>query len=189
MPWTDEDDTNLVRATRRMLARNGGVLPGRTAPEWKKMHHRLGIDHPANQFHVHYNWICWVHKWGLDPRHPVTHAPEIAHRELLGCDFGPQEKWPTGAPKKDVMETARQRAREEDAWFRPSSAGAESESESESESEADAPPPPKRTRVKREQAPEAEEAESRVKAKVKKEAGEGKGITEKKKNKDVFFAF
>lgn len=81
------------------------------------------------------------------------------------------------------METARQRAREEDAWFRPSSAGAESESESESESEADAPPPPKRTRVKREQAPEAEEAESRVKAKVKKEAGEGKGITEKKKDK------
>jgi hypothetical protein len=38
------------------------------APEWKKMHHRLGIDHPANQFHVHYNWICWVHEWGLDTR-------------------------------------------------------------------------------------------------------------------------
>lgn len=180
MPWTADEDTKLVRAIRKMLARNGGVLPKRAAPDWKKMHRKLGIDHPANQFYIHYNWICWVHKRGLDPRHPVTHAPEIAHRELLGCDFGPQKHWPEGAPKNKVMEAARQTALKEDAWFRPSSAQSEADSESD-ENEDEAPPPPKRTRIKRESAPEAEETKPRIGSRVKKEAGSGEEIAKTKK--------
>ena len=109
----------------------------------------------------------------------------IAHRELLGCDFGPQKDWPAGV-KQGPMEAARKAVRTTDPWLRPSNAESEAEDESgsESEPEADAPPPPKRTRVKREQlAPEVEEAKPQVTAKVKKEAGEGKGIAEKKKDK------
>lgn len=92
---------------------------------------------------------------------------------MLGSDFGPHKSWPEGAPTKEVMEAARKTARQEDAWFRPSTAQSEAEDEDESEDEddqdtAEAPPPPKRTRIKRESAPEAEETKPPIGFEVRK---------------------
>lgn len=64
--WTAEEDTKLVRATRRLLARTGCVLPKESSHEWAKTKRKLDIDRPERTLIVHYNWICWVHKWGLD---------------------------------------------------------------------------------------------------------------------------